>query len=178
MARQVGDVVVGHGGDVQPGDPYVAAGGPVEGPHQLQQGGLARPRRADDPDQLPLADGEVHPAQGLDGRLAGVALGHVVDVEHRNLPRQYRAVAGQRPWRAMGGRVSVMWLGTTTSLAGGQVRAGDLYQPVGVVEQSERDRPRDGRSRLRRRPRRRSHRRTGPAARSRAPPVRWARWRW
>ena len=81
---QVGQLVVGHGGDVQPRDPYVAAGGPVEGSHQLQQGGLARPRRADDPDQLPLADGEVHPAQGLDGRLAGIAPGHVVHIEHRH----------------------------------------------------------------------------------------------
>ena len=81
---QVGHVVVGHGGHVEPGDPHLAAGGPVERSHQLQQGGLARPRRADDPDQLPLANGEVHPPQGLDGRLAGIALGHVVDIEHRH----------------------------------------------------------------------------------------------
>ena len=92
---QIGDVVVGHGGDVQPRDPNMAAGGSVEGSHQLQQGGLARPRGADDPDQLPLADGEVHPAQGLDGWLAGITLGHVVDFEHRNLcPVGSRAVAG------------------------------------------------------------------------------------
>ena len=57
---QVGHVLVGHRGHVEPGDPHPAAGGPVEGPHQLQQGGLARPRGADDPDQLPRADGEVH----------------------------------------------------------------------------------------------------------------------
>ena len=114
---QVGHVVVGHGGDVQPGDPHVAAGGPVEGSHQLQQGGLARPRGADDPDQLPLADGEVHPAQGLDGRLAGIALGHVVDVEHRNLCGvSIGAVAGRDRWvvgrvRRCVGHVA----GTTTS---------------------------------------------------------------
>ena len=53
---QVGHVLVGHRGHVEPGDPHPAAGGPVEGPHQLQQGGLARPRGADDPDQLPLAE--------------------------------------------------------------------------------------------------------------------------
>ena len=57
---QVGHVLVGHRCHVQPGDPHAAAGGPVEGSHQLQQGGLARPRGADDPDQLPLANGEVH----------------------------------------------------------------------------------------------------------------------
>ena len=79
---QGGDVLVGHRCDVEPGDPDVAAGGPVEGAHQLQQGGLARPGRADDPDQLARADGEVHLVEGLDGRLAGVALGHIVDVEH------------------------------------------------------------------------------------------------
>ena len=81
---QIGHFVVGHGGDVQPGDPHLAAGGAVEGPHQLHQGGLARPRRPDDPDQLALADGEADPAQGLHGRLAGVALRDVVDVEHRS----------------------------------------------------------------------------------------------
>ena len=81
---QVGHVVVGHRCHVEPGDPHPAAGGPVEGAHQLQQGGLARPRGADDPDQLPLADGEAHLAQGLDRRLAGIALGHVVHVEHRH----------------------------------------------------------------------------------------------
>ena len=93
---QVGHVLVGHRCHVQPGDPYPAAGGPVEGSHQLQQGGLARPRRADDPDQLPLADREIHPAQGLDGRLAGIALGHVVDIEHRHLCIvESEAVAGR-----------------------------------------------------------------------------------
>ena len=45
---QVGHVAVGHGRDVEPGDPYPAAGGSVEGAHQLQQGGLARPRWADE----------------------------------------------------------------------------------------------------------------------------------
>ena len=78
---QVGHVPVVHRGHVEPGDPHPAAGGPVEGAHQLQQGGLARARRADDTDQLPGADGEVHPAQGLNGRRAGIALGHVLDVE-------------------------------------------------------------------------------------------------
>ena len=80
---QIGHVLVCHCGDVEPGDPYLAGGGPIEGSHQLQQGGLARSGRADDPDQLALADGEVDSAQGLDGRLTRVALGHVLDVEHR-----------------------------------------------------------------------------------------------
>ena len=38
---QVGDVVVGHGGDIEPCDAHPAAGGLVEGPHQLEQSGLA-----------------------------------------------------------------------------------------------------------------------------------------
>ncbi len=75
---QEGHVLVGHRCRVQPGDPHAAAGGPVERAHQLQQRGLARPRGADDPDQLPRADGETYPAQGLDGGLAGIALAHVV----------------------------------------------------------------------------------------------------
>ena len=111
---QVGHLVVGHRGHVQPGDPHPAAGGPVEGSHQLQQRGLARPRGADDPDQLPRADREVHPAQGLDGRLAGVALGHVVDFEHRHPAPPWRSRCRPRPrlvgrgWRV--GHVA----GTTT----------------------------------------------------------------
>ena len=81
---QVGHVLVGHRCHVEPGDPHPAVGGPVEGSHQLQQGGLARPRGADDPDKLPLANGETHLPQGLNRGLAGIALGHVIDVEHRH----------------------------------------------------------------------------------------------
>ena len=116
VALQVGHVLVGHRCHVEPGDPHPAAGGPVEGPHQLQQGGLARPRGADDPDQLSRADGEVHPAQGLDGRLAGIALGHVVDVEHRHPCTAVQAVAGRdRVGAGSGWRRVGHVAGTTTS---------------------------------------------------------------
>ena len=80
---QIGHVLVGHCGDVEPGNPYLTGSGSIEGSHQLQQSGLARSRRADDPDQLALADGEVDSAQSLNGRLTRVAFGHVLDVEHR-----------------------------------------------------------------------------------------------
>jgi hypothetical protein len=37
----------------------------------LQQRGLARPGRADDPDQLPLADREIHPRSAWTGGSLG-----------------------------------------------------------------------------------------------------------
>src|SRR5487761_884593 len=69
-----------------------------------------------DPDQLPLADGEIHPAQGLDGRFAGIVLGHVVHIEHRHpCTAESDAVVGGAPvvvgcgWQRVGHVV-----GTTT----------------------------------------------------------------
>ena len=121
---QVGHLVVRHGGDVQTGDPHVAAAGPVERSHQLQQGGLAGPRRADDPDQLPWADGEAHVAQGLDGWLAGVALGDVLDFEYR--PR-YTADSGA----VIGGDRIVVWCGPR---AGGHVNGTTTFCPAASPE--------------------------------------------
>ena len=40
------------------------------------------------PTSSPWPMREVHLAQGLDGRLAGIVLGHVVDFEHRNPGRR------------------------------------------------------------------------------------------
>ena len=51
-------------------------------PIRCNKGGLARPRRPHDADQLALGDGEGDPPQGGHGRLARVDLGHLVDFEH------------------------------------------------------------------------------------------------
>ena len=49
-----------------------ARAGPVQGAHQVQQGGLARPRRSHDAHQLAPGDGEGHVPQGGHRRLARV----------------------------------------------------------------------------------------------------------
>ena len=67
---QRGQLAVGEPLDVEAGDAHPAGGGPVQGAHEMQQGGLARPRRADDAHQLAPADGEGDLAQGGHGRLA------------------------------------------------------------------------------------------------------------
>ena len=48
---------VGEPLDVEAGDPHPAGAGPVQGAHQLQESGLARPRRPDDAHQLAPGDG-------------------------------------------------------------------------------------------------------------------------
>ena len=80
---QGGELPVGQLGDVEAGDPHMARGRPVQTAHQVQKGGLARPRRPDDAHQLALVDGEGHTPQGGDRRLARVDLGHLVHFEHR-----------------------------------------------------------------------------------------------
>ncbi len=80
---QRGQLAVGEPGDVEAGDPDAAGAGPVQGAHQVQEGGLARPRRADDAHQLAPGDGEGDIPQGGHRRLARVDLGDLVDLEHR-----------------------------------------------------------------------------------------------
>ena len=50
---QRGQVPVAQAGHVQAGDPHRAGGGPVQGAHQVQQRGLARPGRARPPPPAP-----------------------------------------------------------------------------------------------------------------------------
>ena len=80
---QRGQLPVGQVRHVQPGDVDAAGGGPVQGTQHLQQGGLTGPGRADDGDQLTRIDGETHAAQRDHGRLARVAPGHLLDLQHR-----------------------------------------------------------------------------------------------
>ena len=68
---QRGQLPVGELGHVEAGDPHVAGAGPVQAAHQVQQGGLARPRRADDGDQLALGDGEGDPRRAVTGGSLG-----------------------------------------------------------------------------------------------------------
>ena len=62
---------LGHRGDVPALDPDRARGRAVERTDQVQQRALARARRADDEGARLAGDPERHPAQGLDGLLAG-----------------------------------------------------------------------------------------------------------
>src|SRR5580704_14007381 len=74
---------VGHGRGVLPGDADHAAGGSFEGAHHVQQGALARPGRADDGDQLALADPQIDAGQGADRRVTGVFLYHASQLQDR-----------------------------------------------------------------------------------------------
>ena len=61
----------------------VPAGGLVQGAHQVQQRGLARPRRADDRGQLPGRHRQAHPVQRPHRRLPRVHLRHPVQLQYR-----------------------------------------------------------------------------------------------
>src|SRR5258708_22728065 len=84
----------------------------------MQQGGLARTRRADDGRELARAHAEAHAAQRLYRRLRLVDLRHRVDFQHR----RRAAISDGRPRRgeAMAGRsdtVDAHMFGTTTCWA-------------------------------------------------------------
>ena len=53
---QGGEFAVGELGEVEAGDPHMARARPVQAAHQVQKGGLTRPRRPRDAHQLALAD--------------------------------------------------------------------------------------------------------------------------
>ena len=76
-------LLVGHGRGVLPGDAHHAPGGPLQGAHDVQQGALARPRRADDGHQLARLDAQADPGQGHHRRVAGVLLDHVDQLQDR-----------------------------------------------------------------------------------------------
>ena len=80
-------------GDVEAGDAHGARGGAVEGAHQVQQGGLARPRRADDATSSPWSTVKLTP-RARDGRLAGVDLGHLRRLRAPAAAALLEAVAG------------------------------------------------------------------------------------
>ena len=77
------ELSVGHGRSVLTRDAEHAAGGSVQGAHHVEQGALPRPGRADDGDQLTVVDAQVDAGQGHDGRVAGVLLHHVDQLEDR-----------------------------------------------------------------------------------------------
>ena len=97
---QRGQLPVGEPLDVEAGDADVPGAGPVQGAHQMQQRGFARPRRAHDPHQLALLDGERDSPQGGHRWVARVDLGHLVDLEHRPVPAVGRRGGGGRRTRA------------------------------------------------------------------------------
>ena len=125
---QCGQLPVGHPGDVQAGDAHRAGGRPVQGAHQVQQRGLARPGRADDGGQLPGAHCQAHLVQCRHRRRPGVHLGHLLKFQYRN--RCGPAASSRQP--ALPRRRSSR-RGDHDALAGRQ-RAGHLHQAGGVVE--------------------------------------------
>src|SRR5690348_10647919 len=69
------------------GDADRAGGGPVKGADEMQEGGLARPGRADDRHQFTGVDRQARVTQR--GNPAGVDLGHAVQLDdgvHRAVP--------------------------------------------------------------------------------------------
>jgi hypothetical protein len=68
---QRGQVLIGQRRDVQAGDPHRARAGPVQGAHQVQQGALARPGRAEHGDQFPAATVTLTPRSAVTGGALG-----------------------------------------------------------------------------------------------------------
>ena len=113
-----------HPGHVQPGDPHRAAGRLVQGAHQVQQRGLARPGRADDRRPVPRP-----PPPGSPGRAPAPAAAPGTPSTPRPVP-----APALRPARPAGQAVpSGHDAATTTRWPGGQ-RPGHLHQAGGVVE--------------------------------------------
>ena len=81
---QARELVVGHVRGVLPGDADLAAGGPLQGAHDVQEGALSRPRWTDDRDELAGVHAETHPGEGHDRRVAGVLLDDVDQLENRS----------------------------------------------------------------------------------------------
>ena len=80
---QRGEAPVAEPADVVTVDAHRPLRRPLQGPDDVDQRRLPRPRRADDDDELAGADREVDPGEGLDRRLAGVALDDAVHLQHR-----------------------------------------------------------------------------------------------
>jgi hypothetical protein len=74
--------VKGKVADVETVEPDAAGEGTLEAGDQGQQRRLARSGRADDGQQLAGVDVQVDVDQRLDGRLAGISLGHAAQLDH------------------------------------------------------------------------------------------------
>ncbi len=99
---QRGQLPVGHPRHVQAGDPDGPGGRLVQGAHQVQQRGLARPRRADHRRQLPGRHRQAHLIQRPHRRLPRVHLRHLLQLQHRHRPpAAVRRAAGAPPAAAV-----------------------------------------------------------------------------
>src|SRR5215469_7054866 len=81
---QRGQFPVGHPRHVQAGDAHAPGGRRVQGAHQVQQRGLARPRRAHDGGQLPFGHRQAHPGQRPHRRVPGIHLRYLLQLQHRH----------------------------------------------------------------------------------------------
>ncbi len=82
---------VPHPRHVQAGDAYRPGRRPVQGAHQVQQRGLARPGRADHRHQLPGRHRQARLIQRPHRRRPGVLLDHPLQLQHRNRRRGHDA---------------------------------------------------------------------------------------
>ena len=83
VAAHGGQLLVVHAGQIAAGDEDVPGCGGVQAGQAVQEGGLARARRAHDGDELAAAHGQAHAVQGGHPRLAGaVDLGEVPGLDH------------------------------------------------------------------------------------------------
>ena len=78
-----GEAPVTEPADVVPVDAHRPLRRALQRPDDVDERRLPRPRRTDDHDELAGADREVDPGEGLDRRLAGVALDDAVHLQHR-----------------------------------------------------------------------------------------------
>ena len=149
-------------GHVQAGDPHRPAGGPVQGAHQVQQRGLARPGRAGRPRPVPR-----RPPPGSPGPAPAPAVTPGIPSSPGPAPAPAGAGRSLPATAASGAHVA----GTTTCSPGvsapvtctrpevsSKIPTRHRHQPPGVTR--------------RRRPRPRTRPRTGPAAPPPAPPAR------
>ena len=83
VAAHGGQLLVVHAGQIAAGDEDVPGCGGVQAGQAVQEGVLARARRAHDGDELAAAHGQAHAVQGGHPRLAGaVDLGEVPGLDH------------------------------------------------------------------------------------------------
>ena len=80
VAAQIGHGAVRQAPDVLAVDRHHAAGGPLDGGDELQQGALAGAGMPDQENQFTRLDGEVDPGQGFVS--AGITLGDLAETDH------------------------------------------------------------------------------------------------
>src|SRR6185312_17250234 len=84
MGTQARQVAIGRGRHVDARDPHLATAGPLQGPENGEQRGLARARGTDDGHLVTVGDVDAHAPQC--GHAAGVLLDHGLQRQRRGHP--------------------------------------------------------------------------------------------